>query len=69
MARALACWHFYFGLITGGIMKKTKENDNDKKPSLQPKKGPVIPAGTEQETGLTRGQTEKPGFKKRNKKI
>jgi hypothetical protein len=28
------------------------------------KKGPVIPPGTEQETGLTRGQTEKPGAKK-----
>jgi hypothetical protein len=28
------------------------------------KKGPVIPAGTEQETGLTRGQTEKPGAPK-----
>jgi hypothetical protein len=49
-------------------MKKTKENDNDKRASSQPKKGPVIPAGTEQETGLTLGQTEKPGFKKRTKK-
>ncbi len=37
------------------------KNKTDKK---EKKKGPVIPAGTEQETGLTRGQTEKPGFKK-----
>ena len=33
------------------------------------KKGPVIPAGTEQETGLTRGQTEKPGIRKPGKHL
>jgi hypothetical protein len=27
-------------------------------------KGMTVPAGTEQETGLTRAQTEKPGAKK-----
>jgi hypothetical protein len=31
------------------------------------KKGPTIPAGTEQETGLTRGQTEKPVIRKSKK--
>lgn len=36
-----------------------KEKDKTKK---NPKPGPVVPAGTEQETGLTRGQTEKPVF-------
>jgi hypothetical protein len=42
---------------------KSKDTTDNKK------KGPVIPAGTEQETGLTRGQTEKPELKKsRNKK-
>lgn len=33
-------------------MKKDKKNS-------KPEKGATIPAGTEQETGLTRGQTEK----------
>ena len=41
---------------------KDKTNEKEKK------KGPVVPAGTEQETGLTRGQTEKPGFKKSKSK-
>jgi len=35
-------------------MKAQPKKDNGKK------KGPTIPAGTEQETGLTRGRTEKP---------
>jgi hypothetical protein len=38
--------------------------DQDKKIKKETKKGPVIPAGTEQETGLTRGKTEKPGVLK-----
>jgi hypothetical protein len=38
-----------------------EKNKTDKKEN---KKGPVIPAGTEQETGLTRGETEKPPVKK-----
>lgn len=37
------------------------ENAKNPKPS---KEGMIIPAGTEQETGLTRGQTEKPEIKK-----
>jgi hypothetical protein len=46
-------------------MKNLKDNDDRKgKKDNKEKKGPVIPAGTEQETGLTRGQTEKPGVKK-----
>jgi hypothetical protein len=36
-------------------MKKQSEKSSPDK-----KKGPTIPAGTEQETGLTRGRTEKP---------
>jgi hypothetical protein len=36
-------------------MKEQSKKDKDGK-----KKGPIIPAGTEQETGLTRGRTEKP---------
>ena len=40
-----------------------RESKRDK----EKKKGPVIPAGTEQETGLTRGQTEKPPVTKRPK--
>jgi hypothetical protein len=38
--------------------------EGKKKESTVKQKGPVIPAGTEQETGLTRGQTEKPSVKK-----
>lgn len=34
-------------------------NNQPKKDKEDVKKGPVIPAGTEQETGLTRGETEK----------
>jgi hypothetical protein len=41
--------------------------DAAKKDKPEKKKGPIIPAGTEQETGLTRGQTEKPGVKKPKK--
>jgi hypothetical protein len=37
---------------------------DSKKEKPEKKEGPVIPAGTEQETGLTRGQTEKPEVKK-----
>jgi hypothetical protein len=38
---------------------KKKISSKDKKP-----KGMPVPAGTEQETGLTRAKTEKPGAKK-----
>jgi hypothetical protein len=38
---------------------KKKTSSKDQKP-----KGRLIPAGTEQETGLTRAKTEKPGAKK-----
>ena len=43
-------------------MKKNSDKEKD-----QEKKGPVIPAGTEQETGLTRGKTEKPNAPKPQK--
>ena len=45
-----------------GSNKDKRENVGKEK-----KKGPVIPAGTEQETGLTRGQTEKPPVIKKEK--
>ena len=45
----------------------------EEKKNKKPEKGTTIPAGTEQETGLTRGQTEKlpgpvtpPPYKKKN---
>ena len=41
--------------------------EKSEKDSKDKKKGPTIPAGTEQETGLTRGQTEKPVLKKSKK--
>jgi hypothetical protein len=46
-------------------MDRSREKDKSKRPEKQ---GPVIPAGTEQETGLTLGQTEKRAFKKARKK-
>jgi hypothetical protein len=42
-------------------MGKSKRQPYIKKKKL---KGATIPAGTEQETGLTRAQTEKPGAKR-----
>jgi len=42
--------------------------DNNKSDDKAKKKGPVIPAGTEQETGLTRGKTEKPELRRNKNK-
>ena len=40
-------------------MNSNGKNTQEKDPAERDK-GPVVPAGTEQETGLTRGQTERP---------
>jgi hypothetical protein len=46
-------------MVTRMKVSKKKAEAKEKKP-----KGITIPAGTEQETGLTRAQTEKPRAKK-----
>jgi hypothetical protein len=43
--------------------------ENNKKVKGDQKKGQIIPPGTEQETGLTRGKTDKQGLNSKNKKI
>lgn len=45
--------------MTGNKLKRPSEEDESQKERGLPK-GPVIPAGTEQETGLSRGITEAP---------
>jgi hypothetical protein len=55
-------WHNFFDTCP----KDTSMAGAKKKIPLRTKKpkGVPIPAGTEQETGLTRAQTEKPGAKR-----
>src|SRR4051812_23291323 len=62
LLRRLTGMSFSSFFLKGKIMTspKKKSSDKEKRP-----KGVPIPAGTEQETGLTRAQTEKPKTKPR----